>query len=579
MNSRPITLAWIAAFGLMACGGEATPQPPTTTAPTPTPPPVVTPEPSPTPPLIVAPPSRIETIANYQVDTSRDCDGWPALALTTPEGLCVGLVAHAESEGVPDPRTRFRPRTIVEDPSHAGVFWVIDAGARRDRAGRLFRMDTTTRPPTITTIATRLDRPHGSAFGPDGWLYVGEVHQVVRFDPSFEGGASEVLASREVVIADLPTQIPGRDRVRFHPLSAFVFAQPSWDLVLNRGSSTDHCAESLVEAPEPQGRCHDETDDTASVLRYAHSVGADARHTWSSPRAIGHGLRNSVALAAHGSGAIVQAENGTDFPEDDRPNEELNVLAPPVDGSRADGRDHFGWPYCFDLDRPDDRWARAGFSCDARTNAAYAAPRMLLPSHGAPLGLSYYEGDLSPLRDRLLMVLHGYRSRGHRVIAVRVGADGLPVEGASLEDIVSGWDASDTGPKGTPVSATVARDGSVWIVEDNNGTVLRLARDAYAASRRGASSTSPAEVHADAAFVALHRTLLTPRCAHCHEPLRGDADHALAAITREGWLREDDGEPLVWQRVRPGASRRMPLDGALTDAEVASIRAWLDARE
>jgi glucose/arabinose dehydrogenase len=569
-------IACALSFVVSSCGEDATPSPTSSapvTAPTPTP--EVTPPPrDPEPPPIVAPESHVEAVGPYQADTSRDCDGWPALDLETSEGLCVGIVAHAESAGIPNPRTRFRPRTIVEDPAHANVFWIVDAGARRDRAGRLFRMDATTHPPTIVAIAERLDRPHGSAIGPDGRLYVGEVHQVVRFDTSFEGASTDVLASREIVIEGLPTQIPGRDRVRFHPLSAFVFVAPTWDLALNRGSSTDHCAESLVEGLANLEPCHDELEGTAAVRLYAHSVDADERHTWGSPRTPWAGLRNSVALVAHPSGTILQGENATDFPEDDRPNEELNVLA-----LRNDGRVHYGWPYCYDLDRPDDRWTRALFSCDPSVNPRYAPPRMLLPAHGAPLGMAYYVGELAPLRDRLLIVLHGYRSRGHRVIAIRVDGEGLPVPDAAIEDIVAGWDASDTGPKGTPVSATVARDGSVWIVEDNNGTVLRLARDAYAASRRGdAPALTPTETHADAAFVSLHHDLLTPRCARCHEPLRGEADAALAAITREGWLREDEGDVLLWQRVRPGASRRMPLDGSLTEAETASIRAWLDAR-
>jgi glucose/arabinose dehydrogenase len=556
------------------CSGEAsvdTPStstsPPTTTVtPTPpTPPATATVPPSPTPP-IPAPAPRLETRGEYRVDVARDCDGFPYVALTVSDGRCAGLVVHRGMEGLATSGGPFRPRTLVEDPAHANVLWVVDAGGHRERGGRLYRIDTTTEPPTIVRVVDRLDRPHGSAIGPDGWLYVGEVQRIVRFDPS----ASDVAASREVVIDGLPTQIPGRDRIRFHPLSAFVFTA-EWDLVLNRGSSTDHCAESLVADPEPQPRCHDELEGTAGVVRYTHVVDAAGNHGWSSPRVIARGLRNSVALVAHPSGTILQGENGVDFPEDDRPAEELNVLAP-----LADGRAHFGWPYCLDRDRADERWSRAGFSCDVASNPTYAPPHLLLPAHGAPLGMTYYEGSLEAWRDDLLVVLHGYRARGHRVLAFDVDASGLPSADATPREIVTGWDASDTGPRGAPVSVTVARDGSVWIVEDNNGTVLRLARDAYASSRAGSQGSASPSEHADERFTALHRDVLVPRCAHCHETVRGDADHALTAMRREGWLRQEEGEPHVWQRVRPGATRRMPMDATLRDDETASIRAWLD---
>jgi len=145
--------------------------------------------------------------------------------------------------------------------------------------------------------------------------------------------------------------------------------------------------------------------------------------------------------------------------------------------------------------------------------------------------------------------------------------------------VVGGWDASEVGPRGAPVSATVARDGSVWIVEDNNGTVLRLARDAYAAARAGSGSAEAQPVPAaDAEFGTLHRDVFTPRCAHCHELLRPDADHALAAITREGWLRPEGTGTRLWERVRPGAAQRMPLDGTLTEAETEAIRRWVQGR-
>ena len=44
-------------------------------------------------------------------------------------------------------------------------------------------------------------------------------------------------------------------------------------------------------------------------------------------------------------------------------------------------------------------------------------PVVLLPPHGAPLGLAYYHGDMFPqLEGRLLVTLHGYRATGSRIL-------------------------------------------------------------------------------------------------------------------------------------------------------------------
>ena len=44
-------------------------------------------------------------------------------------------------------------------------------------------------------------------------------------------------------------------------------------------------------------------------------------------------------------------------------------------------------------------------------------------------------------------------------------------------DFVSGWDETPTHPKGAPTGMSVAQDGSVYIVEDRNRTILRLFYD------------------------------------------------------------------------------------------------------
>ena len=552
------TRLWLTALALTAaCGSEVTPTPPIPVAP-----PVTTPI-TEAPPDIEAPPappppdSRIEVLNHYAAEVGRPCDGFPFLPLTTPTGLCVGLVAHAEMASVAAEGGRFRPRSITQDPTGDHTFWVVDAGARRENAGRLWRLRVQGEQVSMEVIVTRLNRAHGSGIGPDGKLYVSQIGSILRFDTQ----ADDVAASREVVIADLPSRLAHVDRIRFHPLPAFVFA-PNGDLIVNMGSGTDHCQESL-DGPAPLDRCHDEADHTAALWRFPYDFNTT---TWDAPRYIAHGLRNSVALASHPTGTLLQGENASDFPEDTRPDEELNLIRE---------RRHYGWPYCYNAHARDERWVHAAFACDA-SNPAYEPPFMPLPAHGAPLGMAYYEdGPLTALQHRLLISLHGYRALGHRLIALPVNAEGLPSPTATPEDIISGWEASDTQPKGTPVALTVARDGSVWLVEDNNGTVLRLGPDAWAASRNSAETTRNPEVaHADAMFTALHHDVLQPRCAHCHALMNEDASHALASMRREGWLRDEEGVPLVWARTRPGSERRMPLDGTLTAAQTSAIQAW-----
>ena len=496
-------------------------------------------------PAHVAHEPRIEEAAGYQVDSGRRCDGFPAMHLQV-RGGCAGLVAHKDLPAIASARGRFRPRTIVEDPHHDNRMWIVDAGARRPRAGRVWRMEKSEGGWSIEVVFDRLDRPHGVGVGPDGWIYVGEIHRIVRFDPA------DPTATRETVIDELPTELRDGSRIRFHPLKAFVF-EPDWDLVVNMGSGTDHCAESL-----PAPRCEDETDHLAALWRFEYL--GDRR--WGEPTPIAHGLRNSVALASHRSGLLLQAENGSDFPEGDRPAEELNRI--------EDGK-HYGWPYCYEARGVDERWSHSDFRCDDAS--MHAAPHLLLPAHGAPLGMDWYEGErIADLRGVLLISLHGYRALGHRLIGLRADATGLPARDAEIFDVVSGWDASERGPKGAPVDFTVARDGSIWMVEDNNGTVIRISTGEAASASRDSGEL----IAADPAFVELLGSLLRPRCSPCHEFLAGEPDTARTALQREGWLSEDP--PRIVQRTAANALRPMPPDQPLTSAERRAIEAWVSAR-
>jgi glucose/arabinose dehydrogenase len=129
-------------------------------------------------------------------------------------------------------------------------------------------------------------------------------------------------------------------------------------------------------------------------------------------------------------------------------------------------KSHHGWPYCFDSGRPSPEYA--GANC-----ARFTRPAMLLPPHAAPLSMLPYRGKLFP-GDSLIVAYHGYRAAGHRIVAFATNAQGMPT-GSSV-DLVSGWNAvSGVRPQGSPVAMLALVDDSILILEDHNGTMLRLA--------------------------------------------------------------------------------------------------------
>jgi glucose/arabinose dehydrogenase len=266
-----------------------------------------------------------------------------------------------------------------------------------------------------------------------------------------------------------------------HPLSSFVF-DGDGSLLVNVGAPSDRCLDAAGRpVRDARGLCA-EDDAQAMVRRYAYLGNGRWSADWS---VLASGLRNSVALVRHPSGAVFQAENSIDLATSDRPFDEINRLRP--------GR-HYGWPYCADLTTAMPGWAAAQARCDERER-----PVSLLPPHAAPLAALYYDGTMFPeLRGRMLMSWHGYRRAGGRVVAIETDASGAPltdtraryavyprgslpypVEAPAPRAVVltPGWNAvAGEHPMGAPVGLAVARDGSIGIADDRNAAILRIAR-------------------------------------------------------------------------------------------------------
>jgi glucose/arabinose dehydrogenase len=412
--------------------------------------------------------------------SDRTCDGFPRAPIGMAQGFCAGLVvAPPASFGA---RAIRMPRVLLPLPGGQD-FLVSDVGRWDGPGGKVWRITAARGKPAATTpVLTGLYMPHHMAFGPDGKVYVNEQGRIFRFDPR----AANPQATIETVIADAPDT-----RVRFslHPLAGFLFDTNN-DLLVSVGAPTDQCLKD--GKPDGTNFCAQSEGayKTAAIRRYAYL----GDNKWSPDFTImAQGLRNAVAMTRHASGTLLAADNGMDFPPADAPFETLNVLSQGA---------HYGWPYCYDMTSTNPAWKDAhAMDCGG---PAHAKPVRLLPPHGAPLSMLYYDGAMFPeLKGKLLISLHGYRPAGARIAAFAVddrgiplrapdahydayaGREGdasvrLPYRGPASEPLLltPGWNnVTGNHPMGAPLGLAVAEDGAIWVAEDRNATILRIARD------------------------------------------------------------------------------------------------------
>lgn len=380
--------------------------------------------------------------------TEGSCDGLPRIPVTTAPGLCVGLAASG---------FKF-PRGVL--PLEDGDVLVADMTGWKANSGSLWLLHKAAGGYERRLLLDKLDRPHGLALGPDKRVYVGTVGRVLRFD----------LANPKDTLTDLigaKSGVPALPSTGRHPLVNFVFGKDD-NLYVNVGSASDNCEDAKRNPPDPARPCA-EAEGTAprgAIRRYEMHWPEGVVTGW---KTWASGLRNSMALVVHPeSGLILQGENSRDNihrrirgmeSDEDLPHDELNLIE---EGAR------YGWPYCYDDGKPAPEYPKT--DC-----AKFRAPRILLPAHAAPLGMTYYFSTLLPheYSGTLIVAYHGYRATGHRIVAFEIDAHGMPT--GKGKELVSGWEAEDGRAMGAPTDVKVGADGAIYVTEDRNGTVLRIA--------------------------------------------------------------------------------------------------------
>ena len=419
------------------------------------------------------PPASAAGQARAPAAVASTCDGYPRLQVGMAKGFCAGLV-FAPDKG--KKRQILLPRSLAQLDDDAWL--VADLGGWGTERGAIWKLRVE---PDGHVEATRLigglNLPHALAIGADGKAYVGEMSRIFRFDPRAAAPADTI----ETVVAGLPDNRLHENR---HPLSKFVF-MPDGALLVNIGAPSDQCVDA---GGKPLGQTCPESEAgerAAGLRRYA----PDGKGGWSREYAVyATGLRNSVALAVHRSGTVLQGENSYDFETRWSPFDELNLILPDR---------HYGWPYCADVATPTPGWkATKAMDCASR---AHTPPVLLLPPHAAPLDMLWYEGTMFPqLQGKLLVSWHGFRSVGGRIVAFVTDDAGVPVAqpgarypvyggqprryGASPSAnafvLTPGWGRlAGTRAQGSPVGLAVARDGAIWATDDRAGQVIRIAAD------------------------------------------------------------------------------------------------------
>ncbi len=310
-------------------------------------------------------------------------------------------------------------------------------------------------------FAAGLDNPSSIAFYPPGakpeYLYVASESRIVRF--AYRDGDLRASTAPETVVDPLPRG--------GHSTRDIVFSRDGATLYVAVGSKTN-VAEETAEA-SPSGSPRRENNDAhgltpsgaerdrATVLAF-NPRGGDRR-------VFAAGLRNCAALTLRpDSDELWCVVNERDMLGDD---------VPPDYATSVKAGGFYGWP-----------WFYIGAHRDPRHSATQLeladkviAPDVLLPPHGAPVSVAFYNGEQFPpdFQGDAFVALHGSwnrsRKSGYKIVRLEF-VDGAPT--GRFQDFLTGFVLDDVRVAGRPSGLAVLPDGSLLVGEDGNGVLWKV---------------------------------------------------------------------------------------------------------
>lgn len=312
------------------------------------------------------------------------------------------------------------------------------------------------------TFAVGLHQPYGIAFYPPGpepqWVYVANSNSVVRY--KYANGIMAASGAAEEVIPDIPSV--------HHWTRDIAFSPDGKTLYLSVGSGSNVAldmfgmplSEGGLEAwkkEKPLGAAWDTEERRANILTFTPDGGDE--------KIFATGLRNCAGLTVQpATAALWCVVNERDEMGDNVPFEYATEVKQGA---------FYGWPWYYIGANEDPRPASERPDLKDKVTV----PDVLMQAHSAPLNIAFYDGEAFPdeYRGDAFVTMHGSWNRsirtGYKVVRLHFD-NGKPT--GEYEDFMTGFIVSNDEVWGRPVGVAVARDGSLLVTEDGNGTIWRI---------------------------------------------------------------------------------------------------------
>ena len=279
----------------------------------------------------------------------------------------------------------------------------------------------------------------------------------------------------EVIVSALPT----KGGHMMHPI-----AVDGQNLFVNMGSATNACQVKDRQAGSKGRDPCQELEKRAGIWRFSHQPG----QRYGPSQRYATGIRNADGLALYSDGTLYSTQHGRDQLGENWPklfNWKQSANLPAEELFRIQEGGDYGWPYCY-YDPVAKRLVLApeygGDGKEVGRCAEKLGPVAAFPAHWAPNALTFYHGTMFPqeYRGGAFIAFHGSWNRapepqeGYNVVFQPM-ANGKA--SGSYQVFADGFAGARKDPgmaAHRPAGLAVARDGALYISDDQRGTIWRV---------------------------------------------------------------------------------------------------------